>query len=237
MCTGAELALIATAASTATKAVNANQAMRRQDRELARGIREQSQLQREANQRIDEQVQDIAGSTGAEERAQSLAGFQDALRRSDESATDAIGGAGAALPAANPRFAERVSQGEAEVRGDALSRAGRLSRIDAPRFQRMNEGSRFGRTATDVNEIGRQSDAADFIARLRASEQQPNPWIDALADIVRGGASVYALSPGAGSVAPVPNAGKLARQGTIMDPVGTTVPRGNPYMAALRRDV
>lgn len=237
MCTGAELALIATAASTATKAVNANQAMRRQDEQLARGIREQSRLQREANQRVGEQIEDIEGSTGAAERAESLAGFQNALRRSDESATGAIGGGDAAVGAANPRFAERVSQGEAQVRGDALARAGRLARIDAPTFQRMNENARFGRAVTDIGEIGRQSDAADFIARLRASEERPNPWIDAIADVVQGGAAVYGMTnPGTFIKNPpvAPNVGRAAARGTIMDPVLNVRPGFNPYAAAAR---
>lgn len=208
MCDPVTGGLILTAIGGGTKAINNNIALRRQDKANAQGIRNQSKLQRESNQLVNERVADIASSTGEAERAQALEGFLNTLR----DASDTTGAPVDPLGLGGDRFAERVSSGEAETRKQGTERAGRLSKIDAAGRQRVRESERVAGTATDLGELARQSDADEFITRLRVASKRPNPIVNALADVTSGVGSVVGL--GAGGV----NLAKLAKNGTIVDP-------------------
>lgn len=217
MCDPVTAGLVLTAVGGGAGYVNDRNALKRQDRQAAEGIRRQSELSRKSNTRINEQVQDIAGNTGEAERAQALDGFLNALRQSDESATGALPN----VAGANTRYAEDVSAGRSKVRSEGVDRAGRLSRIDAPLYQRMNEGHRVGRTAADIGELGRQSTAEDYLTRLRVASEQPNALIGALAKTLQGVGSGLTLGAGGANLA------KLAKGGTLVSSPST--PAGVPY--------
>ena len=191
MCDPLTISLILTAAGAGTQAVNNNIAMRRQDREAARGIRKQGELQREANNRVNQQIDELAASDGSTERADALAGFQNAIRETADSAHGSLPG-DALLLGANPRFAEKVSQGQTQIRQGADESADRLAIIDAAVAQRMNEGSRMGRTATDLSETKRRSAAEDFINQLRINERRPNEWVEPIRETHRKAARTFA---------------------------------------------
>jgi len=193
MCDPATAALILTAVSTGTEAVNQNQALRRQDKQAAEGIRRQGLIQSGASKRIDEQIEDFRTSTGESERGESLQGFLNALQVSRDDTEGALD----PVLAANPRFAERVSGGKERIATAGKEQSGRLSRIDSPLFQRQAEAGRVSRTVGDVNELTRQSTIEDFLTRLRVAEERPNALISALTKIGQGTGS--ALSLGAGS--------------------------------------
>ena len=236
MCDPVTIGLILSAAGAGTQYVNNQVALKRQDREAARGIRKQGEIQKESNQRVGEQIDDIAGSTGDAERAEALAGFQDSLRAADSTTQGSLP-ADALMLGANPRFAEAVSQGRSQISRDANDRAGRMSIIDAAVTQRMNEGARVGRTVTDLNEKGAQSRAEAFINKLRIAERAPNEFVNMLGQIMSGagsaiamGGSVPAWMGGAKTVGAA-NAGKLYKAGSLIDNVNTV----NPYVAAASR--
>ena len=207
MCDPVTAGLILSAAGGGASAINTNQALRRQDRQAAEGIRRQGRIQAGASGRIEEQIQDIAGSTGEGERAQSLEGFLNTLRASQESTEGALD----PIAAANPRFAERVTGGKARIAEGGAAEAGRLSRIDAPIFQRQGEAGRVGRTGSDVREFGRQSTVEDFLTRLRVSEERPNEFVEALAGVAKGAGSALTLGAGGGA-----NLAKLFTKGTLV---------------------
>ena len=181
MCDPATIGLIISAAGTGAGAINQNQALRRQDKQAAEGIRRQGLIQAGASGRVGEQIQDIAGSTGEGERAQSLEGFLNTLRSSQETTEGALD----PIAAANPRFAELVTGGKARIAEGGAAEAGRLSRIDAPIFQRLGEAGRVGRTGSDVREFGRQSTVEDFLTQLRVSEERPNQLVDVLSKVAQ----------------------------------------------------
>jgi hypothetical protein len=208
MCEPVTAGLLLSAVGGGTKFVNNQAALRRQDREASEGIRRQSRIQGEANTRVNEQIQDIDASTGDVERGQSLDGFLTALREAESSTTGAL----PTIAGANKRFAENVEAGKAGLAKGGAERAGRLSRIDAPRFQRINEAGRIGRTATDLNETGRQSRAEDFLTRLRVASERPNEFIDVLGSIASGAGSALTLGTGSGV-----NFAKLLKEGTLVD--------------------
>ena len=220
MCDPITAGLILTAVSGGAEAVNTNQALRRQDKQAAEGIRRQGVIQSGASARIGEQIEDVVQSTGESERKQSLDGFLNALRNS----SDATEGALDPVLAANPRFAERVSGGKSELRTLGAEQAGRLSRIDAPIFQRQAEAGRLGRTAVDINEFGRQSTMEDFLTRLRIASEQPNPLVSVLSKVGKGVGSALTLRvPGKGL-----DIGALLSAGTIVDNVPV-----NPFFKTL----
>ena len=249
MCTGAEAGLILAAAGAATNTANNYAAARKQDRIAAQGIRRQSDLQREASRRAGQHLEEFSGSTPAGEQSQSLEGFMNALRQSRQSTEGDL----PAVGAANPRFAEDVSAGRQRVGEQASERAGRLSRIDAPMYQRQREGSQFLRTSADVGELGRQSSAQDFLTRLRVSAAQPNPWVGAAGSLMQGIGGAMALAPpaaaagapgtaamanpsGFGAAAKAATAPSLAAPTTLAGATSPTL-MNNQFLAALRRSL
>jgi hypothetical protein len=197
MCTGAEIGMILAAAGTATNSMNQYAASRKQDRIAAQGIRQQGDIQRQASARVGQHLEDFAGSTPQAEQAKSMEGFMNALRQSKASTEGDL----PAVGAANPRFAEDVSAGRQRVGQEAGERAARMSRIDAPMYQRQREGSQLMRAGGDIGELERQSGAQDFLTRLRVASAQPNPWVNAAGSLMQGVGGAMSLGLGAGGAA------------------------------------
>jgi len=218
MCEPVTAGLLLSTIGGGTKFINQQAALRRQDRQAAEGIRRQGALQRGANVKVGQQIEDIAGSTGEPERAESLGGFLDALRAAEDTTTGAL----PSVPGASQRFAERVEGGKKRIATAGTERAGRLSRIDAPRFQRIGEGQRIGLTARDLGEVARQSRAEDFLTQLRVASERPNEFINALGSIASGAGSALTLGQGGGLLdifkgkfnTSIP---KLLKGGTLID--------------------
>jgi hypothetical protein len=177
MCDPVSLALMAS--SIAAKTINTRQTFKRKDREIARGIREKGKIGRESAARTNEEIQNLAKSDPKAEAAESLESFVAALAGGKEETIPGVEGA-------NQRFAEDVAAARSGVAGDASARAGLLSRIDAPQEQRRGEAVRRGRLASDTAAFADRGRSAEFLAQLRASEQQNNPFVDAIASIVGG---------------------------------------------------
>ena len=236
MCIGAEAGLILAAAGAATNTANNYAAARKQDRIAAQGIRRQSDLQREASRRAGQYLEEFSGSTPQAEQAKSLEGFMDALRQSRSSAEGDM----PAVGAANPRFAEDVSAGRQQVGQESGERAARMSRIDAPMYQRQREGSQFLRTSADVGELVRQSSAQDFLSKLRVASTRPNPYIGAAGSIMQGVGTAAALAPPAaaagapGTAATAATAPSLAAPTTLAGATSPTL-MNNKFLAALQR--
>ncbi len=216
MCDPVTIGLILTAAGGGTKAINQQVSLRRQDKTAAEGIRAQGELQEGANVKLNKQIEDIATSTGEGERAEALEGFLNTLRESQ----DLTGAEADPLALGGQRFAERVEGGEATTRAAGTERAGRLSTIGAAGEQRRRETGRIGDTASALNEIQRQSQAKDFITRLRIASKRPNPLVNALGTTLQGAGSVVSLGAGGGA-----NLNKLFAKGSIVDPsiLGTPI--------------
>jgi hypothetical protein len=66
-------------------------------------------------------------------------------------------------------------------------------------------------TAADLSELARQSEAEEFITRLRVASKRPNLLVDAIGDIGIGAGSVIGLKPGGA------NLKRLAKLGTLID--------------------
>jgi hypothetical protein len=217
MCDPVTAGLILTGVGGGASALNERGTLRRKDRQTAEGIRRQGVIESGASRSINEQIEDIAGSTGESERATSLEGFLNAIRTAQASTEGALD----PIAAANPRFAERVSGGKESIATAGTEQAGRLSRIDAPRFQRQAEGQRIGRTAGDINELARQSTAEDFLTQLRVAAERSNPLVEALAGVSKGVGSALTLGAGTGigKLVGKDSLSKLLKAGTLVDQV------------------
>ncbi len=214
MCDPVTAGLILTAVGGGTKAINTQVSLRRQDKAAAEGIRQQGELQRGANEQLNERVADIASSTGETERVEALEGFLNTLRGSQ----DLTGAEVDPLALGGQRFAERVGAGEAVTRQAGTERAGRLSTIGAAGEQRRRETGRVADTASALSEIERQSQAKEFITRLRVASKRPNPLVNALGTTLQGAGSIVSLGAGGADL------GKLFAKGGIVDPAITGTP-------------
>ena len=212
MCEPVTLGMLLTGAGSAASAVNRQQALRRQDRAAAAGLRRQATLQREAMAETDRHRQQLAASDGQAERDAMMDAFLQALAAADE-------GGGVRRPvAADPRFvADVVTRGAlTEALSDA--RADRAATLTGAAVQRQTEARSRAQLADALAELGRQSQAADALTRLRVSERQPNPWVDALAQIAGGVGGTLGTR---GRPPRSPDLRRRYRAGTLIDPPTT----------------
>ena len=172
-------------ATLAAGAYQQDQVADRQDEQTALAIQRQSMLERKADAKVNQQVQQLEGSTAEDERKQALGEYMDQLRQGrgqiEAGLTPTIGGSA---------FREDAANDAADVQKYAADTAGLMARIDAAGRQRQGEAFGYGNLATDSGLIGRQSAGEDFMSRLRMNSIRRNPWIDAA--VAAGGA--YATS-------------------------------------------
>lgn len=215
MCDPVTAGLILTAVGGGAKAINTRQTGRRQDRELAAGIRRQGEIGRKSAARTQQEIADVAASGPEGEQAEALQGFMDALR-ANQDLTDVTQ---PGVPQASERFAEDLAGARAGVRTRAGGRADLLSRIDAPFRQRQRESVGRGRLATDIGRFQDRSTSADFLARLRASEQRNNPFIDIAGSILQGVGGGIAGGGLPNFLKGGTNLPGLVSSGSIIDPI------------------
>lgn len=181
-------------ASAGASAYNTAKTANKQDKILAQGIREQGELQQQANRRLNDTINYFEGSTPDEIKAQitSQMGRQLQLKRAQ---------ALAALQ--QPGGASEASQEAAQKAGlsaqdYAKTLAGLFGRIDAPVEQRRNEGFQRIDLGDDLSVTGRNSRALDYLTRLKASGVRRNPWLDILSAGLSGASTGVALGGGGG---------------------------------------
>lgn len=161
---------------------NTQQTAKKQDRALAAQITQQGQKQQQASAKIAEALASQAQSDAIDEQAQSQESYLDTLRQGQQGGgfNDGPGG-----------FSDEYRRGTAQA-GQELGeygsgRAQLLSRIDAPRLQRQNEGVVFDTLGNDLRMIGREASGDAYLSQLRYNSIRRDPWLDALAS----GASAY----------------------------------------------
>lgn len=177
MATSTIVALALAAAAAGGSYYNTQQTAKRQDDAAAAGIRDQGKRQKEADAKVNGEVQKLKDSDAADERASALQSYMTTLAQHKQTAqaglnTPNIGGAA---------FQAGSEKAAGEAAGDAANTAGLMARIDAPGMQRQGEGFDYGNLATDLSLIGRQAQGDDFLNQLRIRAIRRNPYIDAAA--------------------------------------------------------
>lgn len=176
MCTGLEIAALAASAGGAgLQGYSQSQALKKKDEETARGIMRSQDLQRQGNARVNQEIAKVKASNPDAERATAQNEYITALQKAGLT----NGGTALATPvgAVSDRFAQDVSSARAASGADARGLAGTLARIDAPTLQRTREAQGRANTASDLEELGRQANADQFLTQLRTSAIQPNPLL------------------------------------------------------------
>jgi hypothetical protein len=198
---GAEvlIPLAIAAAGSGASAYNADRTAKRQDQAAAAGIRQQGVRQREADRRVDTELDELAGSNPEAERRAANDQFMAQLQATRGTATGSTPG----VPGAAARYGEQVSTNADASAATAAKVADLMSRVSSPLLQRQREGQGFARSATDIGMIGRAAAGDDFLNQLRLRAIRPNPWIDAAGGVAQGYAANMA-GPSAGSASTAP---------------------------------
>lgn len=186
----AAIPLILTAVSTAATVYNQRQTAKRQDNQLASQLRAQAQKQKEADAKTAQLVAQRANSTDADEKAGALAQYTQALQQKQAQAAQPLATVGAISDA----YKQAGSDAALGIANYAGNRANLTASMDAPLLQRQNDAYDENRYKTDIGLIGRRSSGDDYLAQMKLRSIQPNPWINAGAQLLQG----YASSMGGG---------------------------------------
>lgn len=190
---GAEIIvpLLMTAASAGVSAYNTNKTAKREDRALADSIRAQAGKQKEADARTLNEVSSLEGSSSSDEEAKRMDQYATQLRRNRgnmqvSSLAPGVGG---------DAFTADAAQAMSNVDGYAGETADLMSRADAPGMQRQGEAFGFGKLATDIGLIQRESRGQAYIDELRRRSIRRNPWLDMGAGLL-GAAGSFGMGGG-----------------------------------------
>ena len=203
-------------AGAALGAYNAQQTAKKQDRALAAQITQQGKKQQQASAKIAEALAAQAQSDPADEQAQQMESYLSTLRQGQQNAGLNTGPGG---------FSEEYRRGTAEA-GEQLGeygtgRADLLSRIDAPRLQRQNEGIMFDTLGNELRMIESEASGQAYLDQLRYNSIQRDPWLDALGSV----ATSYGKGmAGAGAGAGAGDAGVIAAPSSLVGRQAATGP-------------
>ena len=168
-----KLAIGAMAAGSLASAYNTRQTAKRQDAQAAQSIRNQADIQRRADAKVNEHVAELQGSNAEGERKQRMADYMAQLTRN----RSAI--AGGLQPGIGGDAFQSDAQTALEgVDAKAMGDAGLLARMDAAGMQRQREGTAAGKLGTDIGMIGRESKGQQFIDELRLRGIRRNGGLD-----------------------------------------------------------
>lgn len=166
--------LLMTAASAGIGAYNTNQTAKREDRAAAEAIRAQAGKQKQADARTLKEVSTLEGSSSRDEEAKRADQYATQLRRNrgkmqGVNLAPGIGGEAFTADAANAMSGVDSFAGET---------ADLMARADAPGMQRQGEATGYGKLATDIGLIQRESRGQAYIDELRRRSIRRNPWLD-----------------------------------------------------------
>lgn len=189
-----ELALAAAAAGT--EYYNTEQTAKRQDRQAAQSILDQTNIQKKANARVQQTIQQTQASTAADARAQRLSDYMQTLNQAKGRTT-----AGLTNPVVGGQAFQADSAAaanQAENYGEQT--AGLLSRIDAPGVQRQQEGFDYGQLATDLSALQNQSAGQAFLDKIKQASIRRNAKLDLAAGLMSAAGGAAGGSGGSGEL-------------------------------------
>jgi hypothetical protein len=200
MCTGVETAmLVASLAGAGASTYSQAEALRKQDQAAAEGIRQQGEINRQASQRVNQEIQKISSSNPDAEREAARRDFTAALQRSTQQPGAVAYGSPGAV---SSRFAEDVGTASAGTAAEGANLADLTSRIDAPMYQRVREGQSAASALSDLGLLGGQSAGQDFLTQLKLRGIAPNPWISGLGQAASAFANAYSQRAPSGVATP-----------------------------------
>lgn len=181
------LPLLISAGGTAVQMSAEQSAEKRRIREAEANRQQLALKQREADERVNAEIENVQASTPEQEREKANSDFLMQLRRTrgDAVASSGVGG---------ERYQSDIVGAAGDVDRYGRDRAGVLARIAAPVRQRTNEATGMSRLATDLNTISRFASGDDFLSQMRQANIRANPWAVAGGQLMQGVGSGMAES-------------------------------------------
>ncbi len=168
------------AVGTGVQQVDAHKTAQRQDEEAAQGIRIQGDTQQKADAQIAQNIKSLQGSSPEAARANAANAFITQLRRNSAEST------GVPVAGGSARYKGDIATSNQNVADYGANLADTQSRILAPNLQRQQEGQNSQQLAANLSEIGRQSQANQFLSQLRMRGITNDPWMQAGGSILEG---------------------------------------------------
>jgi hypothetical protein len=184
--------LALSAAGTGLKAYDEHQVLKKQDREVARGIAAQSAIADRANQRVTGELAGLQASTPESEQAASTAAFMQQLRANQKQAEGAQ-----TVGATSDRYNADTAAAKTAVQAYGADKAENAAAIRAPVDQRTGESAALSRMGSDLSSLERKSASEAFMAQLRAKAVRSNPWLQGLGSLMQAAGTVYGGTGGA----------------------------------------
>lgn len=188
------IALALAAAAAGTSYYNTQQTAKRQDNALATQLRNQSGKQKQADAKVNAEVEALKSSTAEASRQKTQAQYMDTLRQGKAKVT-----AGLTPNIGSDAFKQDSAAASQGVQDYGAHAADLMARIDAPSQQRQSEAFGYGNLATDLNLIQRDAQGQNFLDELRLRGVRRNAGLDALSTFLGGAAG--GVSAGAGGAA------------------------------------
>ncbi len=209
MCTGVEIAamasMAATAAGTATSAIATDQQQNRQNDIAAAGIIKQGQIQKQAEKDVGQTVNTLNASNASTQAktAQQLNAYRSALLQAQPLSAAASPG----VPGASKAYgaAQAASSGSASDYVNKIATS--AATTQGTQLERVNEGQSMADTATKLGVLGQQSGEQSYLTKLQVSSTQANPWVKGLGMLMQGAGMGLGMAGAAGLGAGAAGAG------------------------------
>lgn len=232
--TSTAIALALAAAAAGTEYYNTENTAKKQDKQAAQSILDQTNIQKKANARTQQTIQQVQGSTSADARAQRLNDYMQTLNQAKARTTAGL---------TNPNIGGQAFQTDQAAAANQAENygtqtAGLLSRIDAPIVQRQQEGFDYGQLATDLGQLQNQSAGTAFLDKLKQASIRRNAKLDLAAGLMSaaggaaggmGNAGTAATSDALSTSTPYYGAGSTLAYGLFGGATGQPLSTSTPY--------
>ena len=179
--------LVLSAAGAGLSEYNQRKTAKKQDADIAAGIRKNAETQQKANAKVNENLNFIEESKAKP--------FKDTLQGQFLQRINQEKRAGLAGFDQVGNVSDAYKSGVSSAKTGAID-YGRLvsdllSGVDAAGNQRQAEVARSGDLSMDLSKFGRDISQDEYLARLRAARHRDNPWLSIASSALKGAGSSY----------------------------------------------
>ena len=183
------------AVSGGAQYVNSQNVARKQDQTLAAQIRNQNQLQQQADAKTAQLIQKEGQSTDTQDKAKSQAQFNQALAQKMPQAAPALNVPGAVSAA----YKNSKSDAALGISDYANNLSDVTSSIDAPTMERQRDQiQNIDPYQTSIGLLSRQNAGDNYLYNLKLNNIRANPWLSLISGVAGGAAGGLARGTGFG---------------------------------------
>jgi len=168
---------------------NSDKTANAQDAALAAGQKQQGALQQQANQATQKLINQYQTSSQGPYQAKSMQQFLGAMAANPGNNTQPLNQVGA-TSSAYQAGAKQAAQG---ISTYGNTTAGLMSQMDAPAMQRQALTGDTLAYGSQLGELQNQSKTDQFLAQLKASSIQNNPWLTGVSSLLGAFGNAYGM--------------------------------------------